>query len=94
MTDSEMQKFQKSCGTRVLLDGKSCITTISDKTFYDKCIIYSEIKNKRIKDSVTWNPMSDNWKERCKQNAFWFQDTLEAMKLCQITITGEEVQEG
>ena len=36
MTDSEMQKFQKSCGTRVLLDGKSCITTISDKTFYDK----------------------------------------------------------
>lgn len=80
MTDSEMQKFQKSCGTRVLLDGKSCITTISDKTFYDKCIIYSEIKNKRIKDSVTWTPMDDDWKEQCKQNAFWFQDTLEAMK--------------
>ena len=80
MTDSEMQKFQKSCGTRVLLDGKSCITNIPDKTFYDKCLIYSEIKNKRIKDSVTWNPMSDNWKERCKQNSFWFQDTLEAMK--------------
>lgn len=80
MTDSQMQEFQKSCGTRVVLDGKSCITNIPDKTFYDNCLIYSEIKNKRIKDSVTWNHMSDDWKKRCKQNSFWSQDTLDDMK--------------
>ena len=80
MTDSQMQKFQKSCGTRVVLDGKSCITNIPDKTFYDKCLIYSEIKNKRIKDSITWNPMNDEWKARCKKFSFWFQNTLDEMK--------------
>lgn len=75
-----MQTFQKSCGTRVVLDGKSCITNIPDKAFYDKCLIYSEIKSKHIKDSITWTPMDNDWKERCRQNSFWFQKTLESMK--------------
>lgn len=75
-----MQAFQQACGTRVVIDGKSCITNIPDKAFYDKCFIYSETKSKRIKDNVTWRPMDDEWKARCKESSFWFQNTLDEMK--------------
>ena len=48
MIEKEMQALQKACGTRVIVDGKSTITNIPNKAFYDKCLIYSESKNKQI----------------------------------------------
>lgn len=79
MTEKEMQALQKACGTRVIVDGKSTITNIPDKAFYDKCLIYSEVKSEHIKGSVKWNPMSEDWKSRCKER-FWGQNTLKEMK--------------
>ena len=29
------------------------------------------------KNTVAWQPMNEEWKERCKNNSFWFQDTVE-----------------
>ena len=71
---------RNACGSRVILDGKSCIAPIDDKAFFDKCLIYSESKNLHAKNTVAWKPMSDEWKERCRRNSFWFQDTLEEAK--------------
>ena len=79
MTEKEMQTLQKTCGTRVIVGGKSSITNIPDKAFYDKCLIYSEVKSEHIKGSVKWNPMSEDWKSRCKER-FWGQNTLEKMQ--------------
>lgn len=44
--------------------------------------MYSESKNVHAKNTVAWQPMSDDWKERCRSNSFWFQDTVaEAKKM-------------
>lgn len=44
--------------------------------------MYSESKNLHAKNTVAWRPMPDNWKERCRSNSFWFQDTVaEAKKM-------------
>lgn len=80
MIEKEMQALQKACGTRVIVDGKSTITNIPNKAFYDKCLIYSETKSKQIKGSLKWNPMSEDWKSCCKERSFWGQDTLKKMK--------------
>lgn len=77
---SDMELLQKSCGTRVIYNGKSCIANITDKDMFDECLICSETKNQKIKDSIKYRPMDDNWKSRCKEDQFWFQDTLEDMK--------------
>lgn len=77
---SDMELLQKSCGTRVIYNGKSCIANITDKDMFDECLICSETKNQKIKDSIKYRPMDDNWKSRCKEEQFWFQDTLEDMK--------------
>lgn len=77
---TDIAQLQTACGTRVILDGKSCITNITDKDMFDRCLIYSETKNQKIKDSVKCKHMDDDWKTRCKENMFWFQDTLEDMK--------------
>ena len=69
--------LRNTCGSRVVVDGKSCIAPIDDKTFFDKCMIYSEGKNLHAKNTVAWQPMNEEWKERCKNNSFWFQDTVE-----------------
>lgn len=71
---------RNACGSRVVLDGKSCIAPIDDRAFFDKCLMYSESKNLHAKNTVAWRPMSEEWKERCRNNAFWFQDTLEEAK--------------
>ena len=77
---TNIAQLQTVCGTRVILDGKSCIVNITDKDMFDKCLIYSETKNQKIKDCIRWNQMDADWKADCKERKFWFQDTLEGMK--------------
>ena len=77
---SDIAKLQTVCGTRVILDGKSRIIPITDKCMFDRCLIYSETKSQKIKDSIKWNQMDADWKADCKEKKFWFQDTLEDMK--------------
>ena len=78
----ELIDTRNACGSRVVLDGKSCIAPINDKAFFDKCLMYSESKNMHAKNTVAWKPMSDDWKKRCRSNSFWFQDTVaEAKKM-------------
>ena len=73
---------RNACGSRIVLDGKSCIAPIDDKAFFDKCLMYSDSKNLHAKNTVAWRPMSDDWKEQCRSNSFWFQDTVaEAKKM-------------
>lgn len=66
------------------VDGKEkdqkCIMPIKDKETYDRLRIYGKRKNTKAKASLTWNPMSEDWKNWCK-NEFWFQDTVEAAKM-------------
>lgn len=59
-----MELLQKSCGTRVIYNGKSCITNITAKDMFDECLICSETKNQKIKDGIKYRPMDDNWKSR------------------------------
>lgn len=81
-TTQEFIDIRNVCGSRVVLDGKSCIAPIDDKAFFDKCLMYSESKNLHAKNTVAWQPMSDDWKERCRSNSFWLQDTVaEAKKM-------------
>lgn len=81
-TTQELIDIRNVCGSRVVLDGKSCIAPIDDKAFFDKCLMYSESKNVHAKNTVAWKPMSDDWKERCRSNSFWFQNTVaEAKKM-------------
>lgn len=81
-TVQELVNIRNACGSRVILDGKSVIAPIDDKAFFDKCLMYSESKNLHAKNTVAWRPMTDNWKERCRSNSFWFQDTVaEAKKM-------------
>ena len=77
---TDITQLQTVCGTRVILDGTSCITNITDKDMFDKCLIYSETRNQKIKDGIKCKLMDEDWKSRCKENQFWFQDTLEDMK--------------
>lgn len=77
---SDIELLQQTCGTRVIYDGKSCIKNITDKIMFDKCLIYSKNKNQQIKDKIKWEPMDEEWKERCKEYSFWFQKTLDLAK--------------
>ena len=36
----ELIDIRNACGSRVVLDGKSCIAPIDDKAFFDKCLMY------------------------------------------------------
>ena len=45
---SDMELLQKTCGTRVIYNGKSCIKNITDKAIFDHCLIYSKNKNQQI----------------------------------------------
>ena len=38
-TVQELINIRNACGSRVILDGKSCIAPINDKAFFDKCLI-------------------------------------------------------
>lgn len=71
--------IQEIYGTRIIYNNVSCIKNIIDKDMFNKCLIYSETKNQKIKDHIKWNPMDADWKSRCKESMFWFQDTLEDM---------------
>lgn len=79
-TVKELIDLRNACGSRVVVNGKSCIAPIDDKAFFDKCLMYSESKNQHAKNTVAWQPMDEEWKENCKNNAFWFQDTVEEAK--------------
>ena len=76
----ELIDIRNACGSRVVVDGKSCIAPIDDKAFFDKCLMYSESKNLHAKNTVAWKPMSDEWKNSCKDKFFWYQDTVDAAK--------------
>ena len=81
-TTQELIDIRNVCGSRVVLDGKSVIAPIDNKAFFDKCLMYSESKNLHAKNTIAWQPMSDEWKEHCRNNAFWFQNTVaEAKKM-------------
>ena len=67
------------CGTRVIYNDVSQILPITNKKDFDDFIIYSENKSNKIKSKLKWEPMSEEWKNNCKNN-FWFQNTLEDMK--------------
>ena len=45
----ELINIRNACGSRIVLDGKSCIAPIDDKAFFDKCLMYSESKNLHAK---------------------------------------------
>lgn len=76
---TNIANLQEVCGTRVIFDGKSCIKNITNKNMFDQCMIYSESKNQKNKDSIKCDPMSKLWKDECKKE-WWFQDTVEAAK--------------
>lgn len=77
---SDIAQLQTVCGTRVILNGKSCIINITNKDMFDRCLIYSKAKNQKIKDHIKWKTMEADWKKDCKESKFWFQNTLEDMK--------------
>lgn len=77
---SDIAQLQTVCGTRVILNGKSCIINITNKDMFDRCLIYSKAKNQKIKNHIKWKTMEADWKKDCKESMFWFQDTLEGMK--------------
>lgn len=77
---TDIAQLQTACGTRVILDDTSRIINIADKEMFDRCLIYSEAKSQKIKDSIKCQPMSADWKSDCKKNMFWFQDALADMK--------------
>ena len=76
---NEMNELQRMCGTRVIYDGVSCIKNITSKKILDDSLIYSKLKNQKIKDNIKWEPMDEDWKSNCK-DMFWFQDSLKKMK--------------
>lgn len=77
---TDIAKLQTMCGTRVIIDDKSCIKNITDREMFDKCLIYSKTKSDRIKSTIKCTPMNEEWKATCKERSFWFQDTLDNMK--------------
>ena len=76
-----LNTIRQSCGSRVVVNGVSCISPITDREMYDSSLLYSAAKNKHAKESLVWKPMSEDWKENCREE-FWFQDTVkEAIRL-------------
>ena len=71
-----LNTIRQSCGSRVVVNGVSCISPITDREMYDSSLLYSAAKNKHAKESLVWKPMSEDWKENCREE-FWFQDTVE-----------------
>lgn len=75
-TKETLSTLRNSCGSRIVVDGKSSIAPILDRKTYDDCLVYSQNKDKHARESLSWNPMSEDWKQNCKEN-FWFQNTIE-----------------
>ena len=48
-TAQELINIRNACGSRVVLDGKSCVAPIDDRAFFDKCFMYSESKSLHAK---------------------------------------------
>ena len=71
-----LNTIRQSCGSRVVVNGVSCISPIIDREMYDSSLLYSAAKNKHAKESLVWKPMSEDWKKNCRDE-FWFQDTVE-----------------
>ena len=71
-----LNTIRQSCGSRVVVNGVSCIAPIIDREMYDSSLLYNAAKNKHAKESLVWKPMSEDWKENCRDE-FWFQDTVE-----------------
>ena len=72
---TDIVQLQAVCGTRVILDGESRIVNITDKDIFDRCLIYSEAKSQKIKDSIRWSSMDTDRKADRKESS-----TLEDMK--------------
>lgn len=71
-----LNTIRQSCGSRVVVNGVSCIAPIIDREMYDSSLLYNAAKNKHAKESLVWKPMSEDCKENCRDE-FWFQDTVE-----------------
>lgn len=61
-----LNTIRQSCGSRVVVNGVSCISPITDREMYDSSLLYSAAKNKHAKESLVWKPMSEDWKENCR----------------------------
>ena len=72
---ADIAQLQAVCGTRVILDGESRIVNITDKDTFDRCLIYSEAKSQKIKDSIRWSLIDAVRKADRKESS-----TLEGMK--------------
>lgn len=72
---TDITQLQAVCGTRVILDGESRIVNITDKDTFDRCLIYSEAKSQKIKDSIRWSLIDADRKADRKESS-----TLEDMK--------------
>lgn len=60
----------------------STISPISNRKDYDDVFIPSKKKELQYdaKNILKCEPMDEEWKERCRNRFWWFQDTLESMK--------------
>ena len=78
MQNETNEFLRKKCGTRVIRNGESMIYPLSCREDFEKCILYSENKDAHIRSILNWNPMSENWKNNCRDK-FWFQDNMQDM---------------
>ncbi len=47
-----LNTIRQSCGSRVVVNGVSCISPIIDREMYDSSLLYSAAKNKHAKESL------------------------------------------
>ena len=65
----------KSLPTDIVQLQAVCGTRVTDKDIFDRCLIYSEAKSQKIKDSIRWSSMDTDRKADRKESS-----TLEDMK--------------
>lgn len=63
-----LNTIRQSCGSRVVVNGVSCISPIIEREMYDSSLLYSAAKNKHAKESLVWKPMSEDWKKTAGTN--------------------------
>lgn len=67
-TKETLNAFRQSCGSRIVVGGKSCIAPILNKKTYDNCLIYNQIKDKHAKEILAWNSKKTAFQPSCGDN--------------------------
>lgn len=76
-TNIELMDF---CAMRIAdmnSPNKTHLKAITSVEQYNQSYIYSQEKNDKAKSSLSWNPMDDDWKDRCKSTQWWAQNSYE-----------------